>query len=125
MELSKVTLMLEDEAKFVPVIVIERLTIPEVGVRLIDGICIVKDKDPEWLPVATVPVTVIVNAPPGVWLDVSTVKGELVGLPTLVGNEMGLARFTVVLAGAPEEERRMVAGSPVVVELGRSDTLTV
>ncbi len=55
----------------------------------------------------------------------SIVNGVLVGLPTLVGNAMGLAKLTVLLAGAPEEERRIVAGSAVVVELGRSDTLTV
>ncbi len=65
-ELSKVILTLEDEAKFVPVMVTERLTIPDVGVRLIDGICTVKDADPEWLPAATEPVTVTVKVPPGV-----------------------------------------------------------
>ncbi len=65
-ELSKVMLTLADEAKLVPVIVIDRPTIPEVGFRLIDGICTVKEADPEWLPVATVPATVMVKVPPGV-----------------------------------------------------------
>ncbi len=65
-ELSNVMLTLADEAKLVPVIVTDRPTIPDAGFRLINGICTVNEADPEWLPVATVPVIVTVKVPPGV-----------------------------------------------------------
>ena len=123
--LSKVMLMLADGIKLVPVTVIERPTTPDVGFRAIEGIWIVSEAEPVWLPVATVPVTVREKVPPGVEPEVRIVREVLVELAGLVGKEIGLAKFTVLLPGAPVNDRRIVLGSPVVVEPGSSETLTV
>jgi hypothetical protein len=57
--------------------------------------------------------------------DVEIVRAVLEGLLELVGKEMGLERFTVVLLGAPVKDSSIVAGRPVVVEPDNRETLTV
>ena len=53
------------------------------------------------------------------------VREVLVALAVLVGKEIGLARFTVLLPGAPANDRRIVPGSPVVADPGSNEMLTV
>ena len=122
---SKVIVMLAEGLKFEPETATDTPTIPEAGFRLIEGIAIVSVASPVRVPVPTSPVTVRLKLPPGVEVEVAIVSDVTVGLEELDGNRTGLLRVTVVLAGAPVKDRRMLLGSPVVVEPDESETVTV
>ena len=122
---SKVIVMFAEGLKFEPETVTDTPTIPDAGFRLIEGIAIVSVASPVRVPVPTSPVTVMLNVPPGVELEVAMVSDVTVGVDGLDGNRTGLLRVTVVLAGAPVKGRRMLLGSPIVVEPEESETVTV
>jgi len=115
----------EDGLKLDPETVTDKPTIPEDGFRVIEGTITVSVEEPVREPVPTVPVTVSVKVPPGVEPEVSIERVVEVGLDGLGGNGTGLARVTVLLEGAPVNDRRMVLGRPVAVEPEARKTLTV
>ena len=124
-EESNVMVMVVEGLKFAPDTVDDAPTIPDVGLRLIEGMPIVSVPGPVRVPVPTSPVTVRLKVPPGVEPEVPIVRGVVVGLAVSDGNGTGLVRVTVVLAGAPDRVSRMLAGRAVVVEPGTSEMVTV
>jgi hypothetical protein len=124
-EESNVTVMVEEGLKLDPVTAVETPTMPDAGLRLIEGIPMVSAPVPVRVPVPTSPVIVRLKVPPGVELEVPIVRGVIVGFEALAGNETGLVSVVVVLAGAPVRDNRMLAGRLVVVEPGESEMVTV
>ncbi len=124
-EESKFIVMLEEGLKLEPLTVVEAPTMPDDGVRVIEGTATVSVAWPVRVPVPTSPMTVRVNVPPGVELDVAIVRGVVEGLDAFEGNGIGLVRVTVELPGAPVRDSKMLLGRAVVVEPGASETLTV
>ncbi len=124
-EESNVIVTVEEAAKLEPVTVTDEPAIPEAGVRVIDGTMTVRVAEPLCEPAPTEPVTVRVDVPPEVELEVAIVRGVAVKFGELVGKGIGLARVRLVPAGAPASESRIVLGRPVVVEPGVRETLTV
>ncbi len=120
-----VIMTFEDGLKLDPETVMDKPTIPEVGFRVIKETITVSVEEPVREPVPTLPVTVSVKVPPGVEPEVSIERVVEVGLDGLGGNGTGLARVTVLLDGAPVNDRRMVLGRPVAVEPEARETLTV
>src|SRR5262249_16063528 len=112
---SNVIVMGADGLKFDPETLTVVPTIPDAGLRLIVEMRIVRVACPVRVPTSTSPVTVNVNGPPGVGLDVAIVRAVDDGADALDGNGIGLLRFMVVLVGAPDKESSMLAGSPFVV----------
>ncbi len=124
-EESNVIVTVEEEAKLEPVTATEEPTIPEAGVRVINGTMTVKVAEAVREPPPAEPVTVRVDVPPGVEPDVATVREVVEEFDGLIGSDMGLARVTLVPAGAPASESRIVLGRPVVVEPEARETVTV
>ncbi len=122
---SNVIVIFEEGAKLEPETVTDKPTIPDDGFRVIEAAITVSVAKPVREPVPTLPVTVSVKVPPGVEPEVAIVRSAEVGLDEFDGKETGLARVTVLLAGAPVNDRRMVLGRPVVVEPEARETLTV
>lgn len=110
--------------KLDPETVVDAPTAPDEGDRDTVGTATVSVVCPVRVPVPTSPVTVIVNVPPGVELELATVRGVVEGVDESEGKRIGLLNVTVVLPGAPVSVSRILPGRPVVVELGVSDTLT-
>src|SRR5215831_5929591 len=125
LDASKVMVMLAEGRKFRPDTVTEVPTIPDEGVRAMVGMRTVRVACPVRVPASTPPVIVNVNVPPGVEFEVAIVSGVEVGLEGLEGNGTGLLSVVVVLEGAPVNDNKIVAGSPVVVEPDERDMVTV
>ncbi len=124
-EESNVIVTVEEVAKLEPVTVKDEPTIPEAGVRVIDGMTTVRFAEPLRELAPTEPVTVRVEVPPAVELEVAIVRGAAVEFDGLVGRGIGLSRVTSVPAGAPASESKIVLGRPVVVEPEVRETVTV